>query len=167
MKHLLITLLFLFALNEWARTQPYVVKLNVITTAINSQESLKGVKVIVNRHSQEIVKPNRRGEFELLIEKNAQVQFTFFKEGYLPKTISVNTLNTPDMKKLKEFNIQLLLVPKKEGIRYAEFNDPMVKIEYNTSTKKIDYNKAYNANIHKYYTQYLLSHEKEFSAQTN
>jgi len=167
LRYILLPLLFI-ASTGFCQLEKAVVKLNVIVSSVAKEnKKLKNVTIVFNNNPNQVVSINKRGEFIISLLQNTKELITFKKEGYVSKTIWVDTQEKRKGKKQCAFNLQLVLDQKKENIVYSDLNFPIVKIDYCPKAKKIKYNKGYNTKMKTKYRKILRKVKSEQMALTN
>ena len=111
----------------------------------------------------------KNGKFEFELDINADYLLTFNKEGYVSKSINVNTKVPEDAsssESFQPFQFQVSLFKQLEGIDYVVFNQPVGKIKYSRGLEDFDYDTDYSKTVRRHIQaveQKMVEKEKEIS----
>jgi tetratricopeptide (TPR) repeat protein len=89
---------------------------------------------------------NSLGEFSTRLQLGFRHKLFFIKEGYVTKSLEVNTLDIPEEDKDQGFEIggfEVSLFKKIGGVDYSIFDEPVGKIYYNQKSRYFNYDKRH------------------------
>ncbi len=112
---------------------------------------LSGAKIIVEKNSQVIrtVRVPGSGKFEFNLDYDSEYLFSFTRNGYVTKKISVSTKVLEDrfLEGFEPFEFQVSLFKQYSGINTVMFNQPVAKIGYSEDLDEFDYDTDYTKSI--------------------
>lgn len=147
MRNLCYILLLLTSLKGFTQEETFPVRINAIAT--EKGKVLKNVEVIINDGKTKTnLKTEKDGKLIFGISKHTNVSVTFKKDGYVSKTIVIDSENDITCLKTCTFNIEIGMIKKENHINYEELNFPVARIRYCKKTKKFKYDIAYNRKMY-------------------
>ncbi len=106
-----------------------------ITTNYNPYQEgnrINNVLINVYEYNTKITtyKSDSKGKFEFNISKNTYTVLEFVKDNFITKRILFDTRTSSNIKNVKPFNIELVMIKAKEGVDFSDLDFPITRIEY-------------------------------------
>lgn len=142
----LITVLSLFISATLFSQNPIIIK--GITTDMKAYENthrINDVDINIYEYNTKITSycTDEHGKFEFEIPKNSYIVVEFAKENFVSKRVLFDTRTSEKIKKIKPFNLEIVMIDYKEGVGYGELDFPITRIEYVEEMKDFNYVKEY------------------------
>lgn len=145
------TLLLLFALllTQVVTAQFLTLNGNIVI----GEASTEGAKIIIFKNSEKIDEQiiSKKGRFEAKLALDADYRLSFEKEGYITKSVSVNTEvpteiieTNPNFPPVK---LIINLLPKVENVDLTIFEQPIAILTYNYELDDFTFDKEYSDRI--------------------
>lgn len=145
----------------------YVLEMKGIVSDAKSSEDSYGVKITIYvdtlvYHTQTT---SHCGKCDLRFPRNGRFVVVFSKEGYLTKSISIETRVPYSVNALQKFTFSLEMFEKLSGVDMSVLKNPIAQVKFNNKKKQFDYDAEFtmsiNHEIEKSYRDYYL-----FASQT-
>jgi hypothetical protein len=104
-------------------------------------------------------KTDVKGKFEFSISKNSYTILEFVKDGFITKRMLFDMRTETEVKNVKPFNIEIIMIEAKKGIDYSNLDFPITYIKYIEDHKDFNY-------VEKY-TQMMLKEQEKILAKYN
>lgn len=142
MKQLLTTLFLILNLIAFSQTNDSIT-IKGITTEHSLYEKgkrLETVTINVYEYNDKIssYQTDVKGKFEFNISKNSYTTLEFVKNDFFTKRILFDTRTEIEIKNVKPFNIEIVMIENKKGIDHSDLDFPITRVEY--IEKYNDYN---------------------------
>lgn len=148
MSKLILFFCCLFSFHYLA-AQSLLINGNIVT----NESSPEGAKVIITKNGSKLDEQtiSKKGRFDLKLALDADYKITFTKDGYVTKTVSINTEvpeesieTNPNFPPVK---LIINLLPHMDGVDLSVFDQPIAILAYNPELDDFTFDKEYSDKI--------------------
>lgn len=152
MKNLIIIIYLFISVMNYAQTNPSkeanTMVIKGITTDMKVYEHtsrINDVSIHIYEYNTKITTycTDENGKFEFTIPTNSYIVVEFQKENFISKRVLFDTRTDAKMKKIKPFNLEIVMINYKKGVEYGDLDFPITRVEYQEEYKDFNYVKEY------------------------
>jgi hypothetical protein len=152
MKNLIIVLLLFLSINIFCQTslnqEDNTITIKGITTNSTVYEEtsrLENVTIHIYEYNKKITSYNSdsKGKFEFTIPKNSYIVLVFEKNNFISKKILFDTRTNAKTKKIKPFDLEVVMLEYIKGVDYSDLDFPITRVEYQEEYNDYNYAEKY------------------------